>query len=323
MRNASIIIPCFKRIDQTVKTIELLRASHRKGVDFDIEIIVADSTPDDSLEKTLRQKFADKVLYTRPAKEGVAANKNQGARIAKYPILIFCDSDMEVEPDSILHILNALDTHTNAGMIGGQVVWKGGEKDGQIDRPRSEDRMNIIDKTTYIEALYSRFIATYKKVFENVGGYDEIAFNMRGEGSDLSIRYWRAGYPLVYSKEIKVHHVHEASDSVALRVNHPEWGVAKDLLLLVYKYDMLEGDYPYFMETVHADFNTLGKEGYGRIIQGIGRHLDLVTRVKSHLDSYRATEKGVYDFKFLEVFSNQHFPECIEKAEKLIHQRIK
>ena len=108
MHSISVIIPSYKRIDQTIKTIDLLL--HSTGIDseFKIEIIVTDSTPDDSLKQGIVNKFGKSVVYTRPEKPGIATNKNQGARIAKHPIIIFCDSDMEVEPDTIRNTIQAL-----------------------------------------------------------------------------------------------------------------------------------------------------------------------------------------------------------------------
>ena len=76
---------------------------------------------------------------------------------------------------------------------------------------------------------------------------------MRGEGSDLSIRYWRAGYPLAYDSSIIVHHVFDTEGGIIRGVPHPEWGIAKDLLLLAYKYD-LSSENKNFINAVKANF---------------------------------------------------------------------
>lgn len=315
----SVVIPAYKRVGQTLDTINLLFESKGIAGILELEMIVVDSSPNNELKLALQKTFQDKVAYVRPQIPGVASNKNAGAKIAKGDILIFCDSDMEVEKDTLLNTISSLEKHKTAAAIGGQVFWRSGEKDGTLDRPRPEDRREKIDNTVYIEALYSRYMATYKKVFWDVGGYDEKVFNMRGEGSDLSIRYWRAGYPLVFDESIKVHHVHDAPDSVALRVSHPEWGIAKDLLLLAYKYDMLDGDYKNFAKTITANFEQFGKENNFRFLQGIGKYLDFITQVKPILDEEKKTMKASYNFKFLEVFSDKKlFKKCIASAEALL-----
>lgn len=319
MISVSCIVPTFKRIDQTLLSLDLLLTSDGVGSVFDLEIIVSDATPDDSLRDAVIAKFADKIIYSRPEKNGIAASKNSGAKRATHPILIFTDSDMEVEKNTILSAIESLKTHPTAAMVGGFVMWKGGPSDKMKDRPRSEDRMERKGETAYIEALYSRFIATYKDIFWSVGGYDEEVFNMRGEGSDLSIRYWRAGYPLTFDESIIVHHVHDVPDAAAVRVNHSEWGIARDLLLLGYKYGMFDEDWQSFASTVAMNFAPLGSQGPYRMLQGIGKQLDMIVQSKKKLDEFRASDKPVYDFKFLEIFSNTAlFDQSIDAAKARI-----
>lgn len=315
MLNVSVIVPAFKRVSQTLRTLDLLLDSEGKGSTFELEVIVADSSPDESLKTAVEEKFGNLVSYVKPVLPGIAANKNAGAKAAKSPILIFSDSDIEPEPSAIQEALNSLQLHTNVAAVGGTVLWRGGPQDGEKDRPRIEDRLMVKDNTTFIEALYSRFLATYKDVFWAVGGYDEAVFNMRGEGSDLSCRYWRAGYPLAYEEAVTVHHVHDVENAAAVRVPHPEWGIAKDLLLLGFKYDMFNDGFQNYPATVDINFSPLGAEGYYRLLQGIGRSYEDIIKVKPALDAFRAKDKPLYDFKFLEVFSSvEMFQTCIDEA---------
>lgn len=315
MVNVSVVMPAFKRIDQTLLTLDLLLGSDGFGSAFDMEIIVSDATPDESLKQALEAKFGEKIIYNKPEKSGIAASKNSGAARAKHSVLLFCDSDMEVEKRTVLAAIESLKSHDSAGMVGGYVMWKGGPNDGMKDRPRSEDRMVRKGTTIYIEALYSRFVATYANVFRAVGGYDESVFNMRGEGSDLSIRYWRAGYPLTFDESIIVHHVHDVPDAAAVRVQHSEWGIARDLLLLGYKYGMFDEDWKSFAATIAMNFSPLGSQGPYRLLQGIGKQMDMIVQSKAILDEFRFQDKPVYDFKFLEIFSDtEKFEACINQA---------
>lgn len=316
MVNVSVIIPTYKRVEQTLKTIALLHNSEGKNGEFSLEIIVADSTPDNSLRNSLTQAFGSTVLYLKPEILGIAANKNAGAKMASGQVLIFCDSDIEVEKDTVTETVRALQRYPKAGAVMGEVVWKGGDESGQRDRPREEDRQVVVDQTTFIEAIYSRYMATYKEIFFDVGGYDQVLFNMRGEGSDLSVRYWRSGYPLVFEKSIRVHHLFEAPDSAALRVPHPEWGVAKDMLLLAMKYDMLEGSYPNFAKTIARDFAHLGDESYLGFLQGIGNNMSFLSQVNPIVQERNEIKQPRFPFTFLEVFSDQaNFEACIREAD--------
>lgn len=313
----SIIVPAYKRLEQTIGTVQLLQAAKGWDVDFHGEIIVADCTPGPSLRRAIHKHFGQTVRYTRPKNPGIATNKNQGARIAKFPILIFCDSDMEIEPAALQRTVQYLRTHPMAAAVGGTVLWKGGKKDGNFDRPRKEDRCWKSGNTTFVEALYSRYLATYATVFWKVGGYDERVFNMRGEGSDLSIRYWRGGFPLTYSSNIVVHHVHDAPDSIALRIQHPEQAIAKDLVLLAYKYDISGDEWKNFIHTVGANFVPLGELGFYEFLQGVTQHYDLLVRSKPILDRFKAQDRPHYNFKFLEIFSQAKLAkDCVVTSKK-------
>lgn len=315
----SIIVPTYKRLEQTMRTLELLKSGAGWGVDFRGEIIVADCTPNTSLRRAIQKHFGRSIRYTRPKKPGIATNKNQGARTAKFPILIFCDSDMEIEPHTLQHTVQYLATHPSVAAVGGTVLWQGGKKDGSVDRPRKEDRQHKAGNTRFVEALYSRYLATYAAVFWKVGGYDERVFNMRGEGSDLSIRYWRSGYPLAYSPALVVHHVHDAPDSIALRIQHPEQAIAKDLVLLAYKYDISGNGWKNFIHTVAANFVPLGEIGYYEFLQGVTQHYDLLVRSKPTLDHFKAQDKPLFHFKFLEIFSQ---PKLVKRCTSTAQKRL-
>ncbi len=284
MTKISIIVPCYKRVEQTISTISLLLKSNGWGVNFEAEVIVTDCTENDSLKNAVKKEFGELVGYYRPKKQGVSANKNKGAEVAKNPILLFVDSDMEVEPNTINSCIDYLKKHPFVASITTNIIWRGGPNDGTFDRPKKEDRFLNCKETEFVEFIYSRFKMTYKKVFDLVGGYDEKVFNMRGEGSDLSTRYWRAGFPLAFNRDSAVHHREDAPDSVAIRVKHPEWGVAKDYLLLGYKYGNFEVENcDYFASTVAKNMTAYdSQKSHFRILQGIAKYYDLIASSKTY-----------------------------------------
>ncbi len=324
----SVIIPCYKRIEQTVETIKKIYDSNGFDKEYDAEVIITDSTEDDSLKKVLEEKFGSRenFSYHNPGKKGISINKNAGAKRAEHPLLIFCDSDMEVEKNTIPETIKTFQKDKRISALMTNVIWKGGELEGKYDRPKDEDRF-IEDKgTSFVEYIYSRYTATYKEVFEDVGGYDEKVFNMRGEGSDLSTRYWRAGYPLAYNGNLNVYHMAEAPDSIALRIPNPEWGVAKDIFLLAYKFGNFESEGHYFPANLGRIFAKHGEKGHFRMLQGICKYFDFVTESKKIIDEQKTEMKCEYDFKFQEIFSDKEkVLHCIESAEQKlskIHSRI-
>ena len=313
--HCSIIIPCYKRIDQTKRTLKLLLESRGWGSNFKSEIIVVDSTPDNSLKKTL-VSFDNQIKYIQPPKKGISVNKNVGAREAEGDILIFCDSDIEVKKDTLKKAITAFKAHPKAAMIMGTAIWKGGEEDGQKDRPRREDRILKYQGTNFVEAIYGRFMATYKKIFWQVGGFDEEFFNMRGEGSNLSIRYWRNGFPLVYEPKIKVCHVFGAADAITRNISHPERGPLRDWLILSLKYG-LWGRKGNFAKTMSWFEEWFGKSDKYVIMENVVELLPWFAENWEKIIKSRENEPKKYDFKFLEIFSERKlFEKCVREFSR-------
>ncbi len=326
----SIIVPTYKRIDQTVKTIRLIRASEGIGTQFQMELIIADCTPDRSLRIAL-EKFSgssstpgvdwtittvsrETIIYTRSKKRGISTNKNRGARIANGDILIFCDSDIEVEQDTILNTIAALHSHPAGVGITGMVYWRGGKRDGAVDRPESIDRLLTFEDTIYIEVIYSRYFATYRKIFDRVNGFDEEVFNMRGDGADLSTRYWQAGFPLVYDPSIKVHHVANAPDPTAIKIPHVEWAIARDYFLLAYRHNRHLAATPHFDQTVNSYFQRFGKDGYATLLTGLLTHSEEIQKSMEIIDQTPYSPR--LPFGFLEVFTDKKLlKKCLSEAK--------
>ena len=310
----SVIVPCFKRVKQTLRTIDLIFGSRGWGKEFLAEVIVADSSPDFALKTALLKKFAvdtecqQQLFYLKPKKVGIAINKNAGAKQAKYPVLIFCDSDIEIEPDTLLKTIQSLQKYPEATGITGMVIWKGGKNEGKLDRSREEDRFIKRGIHIFAEMIYSRYFATYKDIFWQVGGYDEQVFNMRGEGSDLSMRYWRAGFPLCFDPTIKVFHREDASDSIALRVKNAHFRIAKDMWLLGIKYGNFEKFSPNFLKTLEANFAKY-EDPVFVFCEGLFQHADFIKLEGVSLLQAGRSEtpsKPRYPFEFLETFSKRN-----------------
>ena len=105
-----------------------------------------------------------------------------------------------------------------------------------------------------------------------------------------------------------------APDSIALRVPHPEWGVAKDVFLLAYKFGNFEkenGDY--FLSNLERIFQD---KGHFRVLQGLSKFFDFLVESKPKIDKQQEEMTFEYDFKFQEIFSEKEkVLQCIKNAE--------
>ena len=325
--NASVILPTYFNNNRVKRCISLILKS--KGLDkkFKLEIVVIDDTPNNSVKKVI-SAFSDKVniRYIKPKRNvGIAEARNIGVKNASYELIINIDTDIEVFENTLLSTINALKKHKTAAMVSGNVYWKQGNKVYEIDRPRKHDRRVKLGKTTYIEMLHGRYSAFYRQAFLNVNGYDSKLFAMQGEGVDLSIKFWRNGYPLIFNRKIKVYHIREGKVKKGSYLYH---GWTKErtskmffsILTLIYKYNAFDKDCPNWAKTIHLESKrNFGKASEYDIISSLARILDKISKDFKAIEKSSKNIPNVYDFKPYDVFSEKAlFRDCIKNAKKRV-----
>ena len=327
--NASIILPTYANSIQVKKCINLILKSKGLNKKFEIEIVVIDDSPNNSVRKVV-STFSKKsdIKYIRPNENvGIAEARNIGVKNANHEIIINIDTDIEVLENTILLTINSLKMHKSAAMVGGNVYWKQGNVVSEMDRPRKHDRRINLGKTTYIEMLHGRYTAFYKSAFLSVNGYDSKLFGMQGEGVDLSIKFWRNGYPLVYDNKIKVHHVREGKVKKDSYLYHG-WNKERtskmffSILVLIYKYNALDKEYSNWAKTINLESEkNFGKSSEFDIIASYARILDKISKSYNLIEKSRKNIPNVYDFKPYDVFSDKKmFIDCVKKSEKRMNR---
>jgi len=325
--NVSVILPTYQNSNRVKKCITLLLKSKGLNKLFGLELVVIDDTPDSSVKKVI-DNFSDSidVKYIKPKKNvGIAKARDIGIRNSKYGLIINLDSDIDIEKNTIILTINALKEHKTAAMVSGNVYWKQGNKIYELDRPRKHDRRLKIGKTTYIEMLHGRYTAFYKQAFLNVRGYDSKLFAMQGEGVDLSIKFWRNGYPLVHDNKIKVYHNREGKVKKGSFLYHG-WNAGRNskmfysILTLIYKYNATNIDISKsnWAKTLNLESKiNFGKSSEFTIISSLARILDKISRSYRLIEKSRRIIPNVYDFKPYDIFSEKKlFRDCVRTAEK-------
>lgn len=101
--NVTIVIPCKNEGDQVIEVIELLKEQY--------PIIIADSS-DDLVTGPLLNKYAREKKHVRIVPGGLpAVARNNGARYARTPFILFLDADIYLKDETI--IPKCLDTIIN------------------------------------------------------------------------------------------------------------------------------------------------------------------------------------------------------------------
>ncbi len=120
----SIIIPVYNQ----AKLLERCLASIKRQIYNNYEIIVIDDGSTDGIDLT-RQKytaiFGHKLIYFNHEHKGANPARNHGARRAQGEYLIFCDADVEMKPDMLELMLNALKNDPQASFTYSSFKWGG------------------------------------------------------------------------------------------------------------------------------------------------------------------------------------------------------
>lgn len=143
--------------------------------------------------------------------------RNRGARIARGEFIFFIDDDNEIERDTVETLYRLLESNQSLVEVGPSMFY-GTERErvfclgvshrGRFSRTRTILDPQVTDGERVIEseALPNAFMVR-RKQFEAIGGFDEKAFPMDFEESDLAFRLReRFGGRLVCSLDTKVWH---------------------------------------------------------------------------------------------------------------------
>ena len=184
------------------------------------EVIVVDNGTDvDAVRPGLAPPDA---LILRPAMNlGFAAANNLAARHAKAPLLALLNPDAFPQPDWLARLVDATARHPTAASFGSFQTWASDQSvcDGAGDamhvvgipyRGGFRRRLSRRPGEGEIFSACGAAMLVRRKVFEEVGGFDE-SFFCFCEDVDLGYRLRLAGYSAIHVPDAVVRHVGGAS----------------------------------------------------------------------------------------------------------------
>lgn len=172
----TIIIPTYN----SEKTIRQCLESIKKQTYKQTEIIVVDRHSTDKTV-TIAKRFETKLLFVTDER---STAKNCAAREALGDFLLFIDSDMTLNPDTVEEcVTKSLETKSDA-----VVIPLRGIGHGRLGECRRIERESLSGLNEFMDA--PRFFR--KAAFLKTGGYDERL--ICGEDFDLTQRFRRMGY---------------------------------------------------------------------------------------------------------------------------------
>lgn len=209
MKGISVVIPVKGRANYLKKLLESI-AKSEEHVSVSIEAIVIDDSDGETqlLIKNLCSIF--KVCY-HYLKGGVSEKRNYGIKVAKFPIVLFVDSDCDVDPNLFNEHLKC---YVNEGIGGclGLTEFVG----------KKTLLWNIIEKMPFLQPFQwvkwknhvlwgpCTNISFRKELLKKVNGFESILPPKEcGEDVDLGYRITALGYKIRSNANARVYHTRE------------------------------------------------------------------------------------------------------------------
>ncbi len=167
-------------------------------------IVVADGDTDGSWQ--VAKSYGAKVLRI-PIPQGPARARNLGAREAQGDILLFLDADVVIHPDAVRQVEAAFHNDPQLTALFGSYDDQPGESN--FFSQYKNLFHHYVHQISQEEAstFWSGCGAIRRKVFLELGGFDESYRKPCIEDIELGYRMKRAGYRIRLSKELQAKHL--------------------------------------------------------------------------------------------------------------------
>ncbi len=218
--DVSIIIPVHNNF---LYTYNCLKSLNNMKTKIKYEIIVIDDASTDETKRNLKEIKGIKYVRFNENKGFIKAC-NYGGKIAKGNYIVFLNNDTVVT-DNWLNELISLFNDKNfqdVGIVGsklifpdgklqeaGSIIWNdgGGWNFGKFDDPEKPE-YNYIREVDYCSGAS---IAISKKLFDEIGGFDERYVPAYYEDTDLAMEVRKRGYKVLYNPFSILFHYEGAS----------------------------------------------------------------------------------------------------------------
>ena len=209
---------------------QCLSSVRKAACGMDAEIVVIDNHSRDNSVEYLASKFPDVRFMVNTENTGFARGCNQGASISSGQYLLFLNPDTLIPENCFKDCIQFMESHQDAGALGVRMVDGSGRFLKESKRafpspvislykltglarlfPRSKRFAKYHlghlqeDKNHEVDVLAGAFLMIRKKVFEQVGGFDETFF-MYGEDVDISYRIQQSGHKNYYYSGTSIVH---------------------------------------------------------------------------------------------------------------------
>jgi GT2 family glycosyltransferase len=198
------VVPAFNNGSAAARTVEsLLHQRLPSGTQLDV--VVVDDGSAEPLGDDLEARFGKSCRVIRHSQNrGRAAARNSGAQVGKGEYLLFLDSDCRTHSTGLVAAYMSHLTEATALAFGGVLIV--GDDFWTRYQRQVEDRRALALSANDFMTQSSRNFMIRRRMFENVGGFDEQYRDYGFEDRDLFLRLERHGALAAYAPDAVVTH---------------------------------------------------------------------------------------------------------------------
>lgn len=241
----SIIILTWNALEYTKRCLEsILKYTRRSSYEL---IIIDNGSSDGSVEylRSMAAQYAQIRLIENAANRGFAAGNNQGAAAARGRYLLFLNNDVLVSNGWLEELVKGLEADERIGAVGPMTNRISGRQSYTRIPYRENDVKGFHKFAGYVRQVKANAITPRrrlagfallmtKKLFEELGGFDESYGTGNFEDDDLCLRIREKGYLLMVNEGVYIHHFgsrtfianqmdYQASIQERMQLFHQKW----------------------------------------------------------------------------------------------------
>ncbi len=198
----SVIIPVHNAAHDLTHCLEAIKKSSYSSYEI---IVVNDGSSDESAEVAFKNGA---LVHELQSQSGPAAARNFGAEKAKGDILLFVDSDVLIQPETIARVVRDFSKNPHIGALFGSY------DDDPAKKNFCSQYMNLrhhfVHQISGTEAVtfWAGCGAVRKNMFFSVGGFDNNKYSRPSiEDIEMGYRFKKMGYRILLDKELQVKHL--------------------------------------------------------------------------------------------------------------------
>lgn len=210
----TVVIPVYGHIDVTLQCLKSI-AEYPPVAPFEV-VIVDDFSPDNT--RHILSHATSIRLIRNEQNAGFIRSCNLGASAARGDYLCFLNNDTQVKAGWLDELLRTFDEFPGTGLVGSKLVYPNGQlqeaggiiwRDGSAwNYGRGQDPEHpAFNYAREVDYCSGASIMLAKKLFEELGGFDEHYVPAYGEDSDLALKIRSRGLSVIYQPmSVVIHH---------------------------------------------------------------------------------------------------------------------